>query len=190
MKKDRVREGLLFMPPENQSVVWSQMDSPVGLLTLAATQTGLCHLLFSKSNAPTLGLKVWLSKTFRNFKLEKNDQELCPYMVQLEEYFSQQRTAFDLPLDIYGTPFQTLVWNELRKIPYGEVRSYKQIAQEIGIPKAVRAVGGANNRNPISIIIPCHRVIGSNGSLVGYGGGLYIKEYLLTLEGYLPSKLL
>jgi len=101
---------------------------------------------------------------------------------QLEEYFSGSRKTFDLPLSYQGTPFQMADWNALLTIPYGETRSYKQIAQQIGRPGAYRAVGMANNRNPISIIIPCHRVIGHDGSMVGYGGGLAYKEYLLQLE--------
>ncbi|SFI84377.1 methylated-DNA--[protein]-cysteine S-methyltransferase [Thermoflavimicrobium dichotomicum] len=175
------------MPPSIQKVVWSQIDSPIGLLTLAATQKGLCHILFDKPGESLIGLKVWLSKTFRAFQLEKHDEALLPYVEQLEEYFNQTRKNFDLPVDLYGTSFQKRVWKQLQAIPYGEVRSYKEVAQAIGIPKAVRAVGGANNKNPVPIIIPCHRVIGSNGSLVGYGGGLYIKEYLLTLEGWLEQ---
>lgn len=101
---------------------------------------------------------------------------------QLREYFEGERKVFDLPLKISGTPFQEMVWGELLKIPYGETRSYKDIATSIGNPKASRAVGMANNRNKIAIIIPCHRVIGANGSLTGYAGGLDIKEKLLLLE--------
>ena len=101
---------------------------------------------------------------------------------QLMEYFNGHRKSFDLPLAPKGTPFQLKVWKALLDIPYGETRSYKDIAIAAGNPKASRAVGMANNRNPISIIIPCHRVIGSNGKLVGYGGGLSVKEYLLESE--------
>lgn len=101
---------------------------------------------------------------------------------QLEAYFEGERKAFDLPLDPQGTEFQKNVWQILERIPYGQTWSYKQVAQKVGSPKAYRAVGLANNRNPISIIIPCHRVIGADGKLVGYGGGLEIKEYLLKLE--------
>ncbi|AUS07996.1 [Fe-S]-binding protein [Laceyella sacchari] len=173
------------MTPGSQSIVWSQIDSPIGPLTLVASHHGLCHIMFSRKNSPTRGLQMWLNNWFPNPRLERNDHELQPYIIQLEEYFRRERREFDLPIDLYGTPFQKLVWRYLRTIPYGEVRSYKEVAQGIGAPKAVRAVGGANNKNPVSIVIPCHRVIGSNGSLVGYGGGLHIKEYLLTLEGWL-----
>lgn len=101
---------------------------------------------------------------------------------QLSEYFSGKRRAFDLPLCFEGTEFQKKVWSALCEIPYGETRSYKQVAEAAGSPKACRAVGMANNRNKISIIAPCHRVIGADGSMVGYGGGLHIKEKLLQLE--------
>ncbi|MCK9257654.1 MAG: methylated-DNA--[protein]-cysteine S-methyltransferase [Sulfurospirillaceae bacterium] len=103
---------------------------------------------------------------------------------QLDEYFQKKRKEFDLPLKPQGTKFQTDVWNTLCSIPYGECVSYKDVATMINNPKAVRAVGGANNKNPIAIIIPCHRVIGSDGKLVGYGGGIDIKINLLELEGY------
>lgn len=102
---------------------------------------------------------------------------------QLQEYFAGTRRSFDLPLAPAGTPFQRAVWDALRAIPYGETRTYAQIAEAIGNPNACRAVGMANNRNPIAILIPCHRVIGANGSLTGYAGGLDVKERLLALEG-------
>jgi len=102
---------------------------------------------------------------------------------QLDEYFAGTRRNFDLPLAPQGTDFQVKVWNALCTIPYGETNNYGQIAVQVGNPKAARAVGGANNRNPIAIIIPCHRVIGANGAMVGYRGGLDIKEHLLQLEG-------
>jgi len=101
---------------------------------------------------------------------------------QIKEYLEGKRKQFKLPLVLHGTEFQMAVWQALQKIPYGETRSYKEIAASIGRPKAVRAVGMANNRNPISIIIPCHRVIGHDGKLVGYGGGLPLKQFLLELE--------
>ena len=124
-------------------------------------------------------------------KIEKNNfnnnttgksELISKTIIQLEEYFAGKRKIFDLPIKLIGTEFQIKVWNELKKIPYGETRSYKQIAESIGNPKAVRAVGLANNKNPITIIIPCHRVIGSNGKLVGYAGGINMKKQLLDLE--------
>ena len=106
--------------------------------------------------------------------------------VQLRDYFNGKRKVFDIPLLLRGTGFQAAVWNVLRTIPYGETRTYKNIAALAGNPKACRAAGMANNRNPVVIIIPCHRVIGGDGSLTGYGGGLEVKQYLLELEGSLP----
>lgn len=102
--------------------------------------------------------------------------------IQLDEYFQGKRTTFSLPFKLTGTPFQLAVWKELQNIPYGQTTSYKEIAQKINKPKACRAVGMANNKNPLPIIIPCHRVIGSNGKLIGYAGGLKLKNYLLELE--------
>ena len=104
-------------------------------------------------------------------------------ITQLNEYFSGVRVEFNLPLDPEGTEFQNKVWNELSKIPYGETRGYKEIAEKIGNPKAARAVGMANNKNPIPIVVPCHRVIGKHNKLVGYAGGLEMKEKLLKIEG-------
>ena len=104
---------------------------------------------------------------------------------QLKEYFDGKRTAFDLKMKLHGTEFQKKVWTYLSEIPYGETRTYKDVAEAIGSPKGFRAVGMANNKNPIAIIYPCHRVIGASGKLVGYGGGLDIKERLLRLEGIL-----
>jgi methylated-DNA-[protein]-cysteine S-methyltransferase len=101
---------------------------------------------------------------------------------QLQEYFSGARTRFTVPLDIAGTPFQRQVWEALRSIPYGETRSYAEIADQIGSPRAVRAVGAANGRNPVSIVAPCHRVIGSGGQLTGFAGGLEVKARLLAFE--------
>ncbi len=114
--------------------------------------------------------------------IEEETELIKKAATQLNEYFQGKRTVFDLPLDYEGTPFQIKVWQELQKIPYGQTRSYKEIAKAINNPKAYRAVGNANNHNRIMIIIPCHRVIGSNNKLVGYAGGLKMKEMLLSLE--------
>jgi len=116
-------------------------------------------------------------------RLRSNDPYLFQTFNQLQEYFSRTRKVFDLPIDLEGTDFQTKVWNEVKKIPYGKTRSYKYIAEKLGNVKSIRAVGRANAQNPIPIIIPCHRVIGSNGTLTGYAGGLDVKEKLLEIEG-------
>lgn len=165
-------------------VYYSEMDSPIGPLTIAATEKGVCWLGFGKLDDNLFILKRWVKRWINSDQLHEAENELDDVKQQLSEYFSKKRTEFDLQVDLYGTPFQKLVWNSLMDIPYGETRSYKEIAIKINAPKAVRAIGGANNSNPVSIIVPCHRVIGSNGNLVGYGGGLNIKQFLLQLEGY------
>ena len=150
------------------------MPSPVGQLMLVANPQALIAVLWDND----LPERVKLGEMKQNKKhpvLQKTKQ-------QLEEYFKGQRTDFDIPIEFYGTSFQKQVWQALLTIPYGETRSYKQIAQQIGNEKAVRAVGAANGKNPISIIAPCHRVIGTNGKLVGFAGGLERKEILLSIE--------
>lgn len=143
------------------------MDSLIGKLTLVADDKGLHEIRFGADDCATI------PRT--NPVLEKTRQ-------QLQEYFSGQRQDFDLPLKPQGTEFQQQVWKALQKVGYGVIASYQEIASRIGKPKAVRAVGAANGRNPIPIVIPCHRIIGSNGKLTGYAGGLDIKEKLLRLE--------
>jgi len=168
---------------QSTCLFYTEMESPIGLLGLAATKNALCWITFDSGELAKEELLHWGKKWLHTEQLqfERNDV-LQKAIEQLQEYFFGRRTDFELPLAIYGTPFQKSVWNQLQKIPYGQVRSYKDIAVAISANKAVRAVGGANNKNPLSIVIPCHRVIGSNGSLTGYGGGLPIKEFLLELE--------
>lgn len=122
-------------------------------------------------------------------KLRSDDPYLFGTFNQLKEYFAGTRKKFDVPLNIEGTEFQKKVWNELIKIPYGNTISYKTLSEKLGDVKAIRAVGKANGKNPIAIIIPCHRVIGANGKLTGYASGLHIKEKLLLLEGALNPEL-
>jgi methylated-DNA-[protein]-cysteine S-methyltransferase len=157
--------------------------SPLGDLLLAATDRGLCGLEFGAGEDRIAQLFAWAERHIGASELRFGHPILEDAERQLQQYFGGERRAFELPLDLHGTPFQLRVWQELTRIPYGETRSYKDIAYGIGSPQAVRAVGGANNRNPMSIIVPCHRVIGSNGALVGYGGGLPMKTHLLQLEG-------
>ncbi|TWI56137.1 methylated-DNA--[protein]-cysteine S-methyltransferase [Halalkalibacter nanhaiisediminis] len=164
-----------------------EMDSPLGRLTIVATDHGVCHIHFGELKTSIATLNAWLKKHGRKGELTHCMETIRPIREQLEDYFSGKRATFDLPLDLCGTIFQKKVWNALKNIGYGKTKSYKEIAQEIGAPKAVRAVGGANNKNPIPIIIPCHRVIGSNGNMVGYGGGLDKKEILLSLEGVIQK---
>lgn len=121
-------------------------------------------------------------KTAKDDEIIEETAVLKEAATQLQEYFTRKRTEFNLPLAPEGTPFQQKVWNALREIPFGETRSYGEIAKRIGNSKASRAVGMANNKNPLAILIPCHRVIGANGSLVGYAGGIEIKKFLLHLE--------
>ncbi len=118
-----------------------------------------------------------------SLKIVRDESAAAPFLKQVNDYFGGELKTFDLPLDIEGTGFQMRVWTFLQSIPYGQVASYQQAAAAAGNVKAVRAAGMANHRNPVSVIIPCHRVVGKNGALVGYGGGLDLKEALLTLEG-------
>ncbi len=123
------------------------------------------------------------SKLVNTNHLQPEDPDMFNVYPQLKEYFTGERKQFDLPLEIEGTEFQKRVWNELSKIPYGRTISYKDLAVRLGDEKVIRAAASANGSNPLPVVIPCHRVIGSDGSLIGYGGGLEIKEKLLILEG-------
>ncbi|PWA11047.1 [Fe-S]-binding protein [Pueribacillus theae] len=163
-------------------IFYGGMESPIGRLTIFASAKGICALQFGDQDQALMNVKTKLAKFSSKLDFVCDERKVEEAMIQLKEYFSGIRKTFDLPLDLHGTPFQLKVWEELSGIAYGKTVSYKDVAAAIGMPKAVRAVGGANNRNPVPIIIPCHRVIGTNGSLVGYGGGLQKKEYLLHLE--------
>lgn len=151
---------------------YTQIDSPVGPLLLAADEAGLRQIHFVNGRHPARPEPEW----------KENRGPLKETVRQLHDYFAGKLEEFDLPLSPEGTPFQLQVWKRLCGIPYGETISYGELARRIGNPNASRAVGLANGSNPIPIIIPCHRVIGSNGKLTGYGGGLPIKEKLLALE--------
>lgn len=147
------------------------------------------NIYFYETEIGTIGIRennkyitdIYFSKIDTNDNIEETEL-IKECFLQLKEYFEGNRKSFDLPIDAKGTEFQKKVWNELLKIPYGETKSYKDIALAIGNEKACRAIGMANNKNPIPIIIPCHRVIGSNGKLVGYSGGINVKEKLLNIE--------
>jgi methylated-DNA-[protein]-cysteine S-methyltransferase len=150
------------------------IESPVGALTLVASDTGLVAILWEKDDPDRVRLGAVVE--------DPDNALLVEAERQLSAYFAGTLTAFTVPLDFRGTEFQRSVWAALLTIPFGETRSYAEIARQIGRPTAFRAVGAANGRNPISIIAPCHRVVGSNGALTGFAGGLAAKEYLLGLE--------
>ena len=161
------------------AIAWRHVDSPVGPLLLAASDDALVAIEFHRNRHPV--------KRHTNWR-EGDNAVLRRTQRQLEEYFAATRRSFDLPLAPQGTPFQRDVWKTLARIPYGETWSYRDVALSIGKPDAVRAVGAANGRNPIPIVLPCHRVIGSDGALTGFGGGLPTKAFLLRLEGALPRE--
>lgn len=158
------------------SYVYKMMNSPVGTLTLVANGSKLAAILW-EDDQPT---RVRLG----SMSADEDNAILLETERQLKEYFAGKRTIFGIPLEFQGTDFQKQVWAALLTIPFGETRSYRDIAEQIGNVKAVRAVGAANGRNPISIIAPCHRVIGASGDLTGFAGGLKAKEMLLLLEGH------
>ena len=151
------------------------VESPIGRLLLTSNGHALTGLFMEPSREATQPAEGWVE--------DPSIAPLASTVLQLREYFAGGRREFDLPLQFEGTTFQRRVWQELREIPYGETWSYGQLARRIGNPNASRAVGLANGRNPISILVPCHRVIGADGSLTGYGGGLERKRWLLAHEG-------
>ncbi len=160
----------------------SSTSSPCGTCTVMATEDGVCWA--GTPGTPEDEGLSWVQQRISALRIVRAE-DIAPLqqaMQQLRQYFAGERVQFSCPLDLHGTPFQISVWQELYRIPYGETRSYTQIATAIGRPRAVRAVGAANGANPVAIIVPCHRVIGSNGSLTGYGGGLPTKRWLLSLE--------
>jgi O-6-methylguanine DNA methyltransferase len=171
------------------SIIGSAM---VGALFLAASSHGLVALEFDARLPGQQSIRPNprdLRQEKRGFRFEECSRALRPYVAELEEYFAGERREFTFPLDLRGTDFQLACWQALLAIPYGETRSYADIARAIGKPNAFRAVGMANNRNPIAIVVPCHRVIASDGTLCGYGGGLDVKRKLLELEGALSGTL-
>jgi methylated-DNA-[protein]-cysteine S-methyltransferase len=155
--------------------VYKRVHFPVGRLTLVATDEGLAAIIWENDRPDRVRLNM-TAEEVRHPVLVETER-------QLEEYFAGHRKQFALVLDVSGTAFQRKVWNALLTIPFGETRSYAQIAQQIGNPAAVRAVGAANGRNPVSIVAPCHRVVGSSGALTGFAGGLDVKARLLAFEG-------
>jgi methylated-DNA-[protein]-cysteine S-methyltransferase len=157
-------------------IAWTHMNSPVGRLLIAANADGLWLIEFEQPRHPEP----------RNADWEQGDSSLLrEARRQLDAYFGGRLRDFDVPLATRGTAFQRRVWHALRELPYGVTRSYADIARQLGTPNATRAVGAANGRNPVPIVVPCHRVLGADGSLTGFGGGLDTKRFLLQLEGAL-----
>ncbi|HEX4011582.1 MAG TPA: methylated-DNA--[protein]-cysteine S-methyltransferase [Solirubrobacteraceae bacterium] len=153
---------------------WTIYESPLGPLTLVAGEAGLRRLLFPHDHAP-------------HDVANRDPEALAAIAAQLEQYFAGERRTFDIELDISGTPFQRAVWDQLLTIPYGSTRSYGELARTIGRPDRARAVGAAVGATPVPIIVPCHRMIGADGSLTGYGGGLPRKRALLDLEASMAT---
>ena len=154
-----------------EAVYTAYYESPIGLIEITSAAGAVIALNFVAERRLRPAVNALLEEALR----------------QVDQYFHKQRCRFELPLSLAGTPFQMAVWQQLIAIPYGATASYKEIARAVGRPAAVRAVGAANNRNPIGRIVPCHRVIGADGSLIGYGGGLWRKEWLLKHEGAMRS---
>lgn len=162
------------------TVYWSRLTLADWSLYLAATDQGLCYV--GSQNKDLEELIDWVSRHYKEYQLEQNDQLLLPYATELTEYLLGKRQTFTLPTALEGTAFQKNVWNALTAIPYGRTCSYSDIASELNKPAAVRAVGTAIGANPLLITVPCHRVVGKNGALTGYRGGLDMKAQLLQLE--------
>jgi AraC family transcriptional regulator of adaptative response/methylated-DNA-[protein]-cysteine methyltransferase len=168
---------------QRDTIVYRELDSPVGGLVAGATAEGCCLLEFTdRGGIENIGTRIQ-----KRYKLDIIGGT-SPFLDQLESeldaYFRRSLTAFTVPLDLRGTPFQLSVWRQLLHIPYGETKTYGEIAESVGRPLAVRAVGRANGENYIAIVVPCHRVIQHDGKLRGYGGGLWRKRYLLDLEDF------
>jgi len=190
------------VPPRcNMLIHYTNFDSPVGPMLVAASDKGLVLLEFSghrrrRPGMPEIPLQLRMSaqsnpdsaglRTSPPSNAVESTDKLEPYLDQLRQYFAGERREFTLPLDLRGTEFQLRCWHALLEIGYGEIRTYAQLARAVGSPNGFRAVGAANGANPVSIIVPCHRVIASDGTLGGYGGGLEVKEKLLRLEGGWP----
>ncbi|HST10307.1 MAG TPA: methylated-DNA--[protein]-cysteine S-methyltransferase [Terriglobales bacterium] len=162
-----------------ETLYYAQIPSPIGPLNLAVSEIGLVALEFDRGHFPPTKDK--------NVSWEHSPAKIKPYARELNEYFAGKRRDFTFALDLRGTPFQRDCWRALLAIPYGETRTYADIARAVKKPQAFRAVGMANNRNPIAVVVPCHRVIASDGTLCGYGGGLDVKRKLLELEGALTG---
>ncbi len=167
-----------------QTIVIGTIKTPLGTFGASLSANGLGRLTFPSE--PSAQCEAWAQRWIPDAHVVDHSAELIRVAEQVNAYLDGSLREFTIPVDLRGTPFQVQVWRALLDIEYGTVRSYADIAKMIGKPNAVRAVGAANGANPVPVIVPCHRVIGSDGTLTGYGGGLELKEWLLRLEGYTP----
>lgn len=178
---------ILFIPRNCRTTMnqayYSEYDSPIGLTIVVSCKTGICKI--SLPNTASKTVFTWINQYYDSYE-KKRTKIIDDAIKELNQYFRRKRKKFSTPIQLHGTPFQKKVWKALQKISYGETTTYGEIAQQIKKPNAARAVGRAIGRNPIPIIVPCHRVIGAQGDLVGYGGGLPLKQKLLRLEKTLP----
>jgi len=160
----------------------AEVELPLGSVRLAATAQGMCRLAFP--GEPDSAFDAWLKRWCVGGVVRENAEPFAALREQLYAYCAGELRAFDAPLDLRATPFQRRVLERVGQIPYGQTTTYGQIAAELGEPNLARAVGAANGANPLPLLIPCHRVVGSDGSLVGFGGGMALKRWLLQLEGH------
>lgn len=163
----------------SETIWWSEVESDFGTFGVASSEMGLLTMLLPRE---AMDHEAAIRKLAGGCEIVPDNGHNAEAIQQLREYLASERREWDLPLDMRGTPFQVAVWNAVYEVPYGETVSYGEIARRIGNPAAVRAVGAANGANPLPPVVPCHRIIGSNGKLTGYGGGLPLKQRLLDLE--------
>jgi O-6-methylguanine DNA methyltransferase len=166
--------------PAMETIHIAQLDAPIGRMRIASSEAGLAYVELPK--AAGCGLRGWMHHNVPDARCVESRAPNAAAIEQILEYLDGERTEFDLPLDLRGTDFQRAVWTVLRGIPFGERRSYRDVAEAVGRPRAMRAVGTANGSNPLSLVVPCHRVINADGKLGGYGGGLTLKAKLLDME--------
>jgi O-6-methylguanine DNA methyltransferase len=164
----------------------AEFDSPIGALRVASTRLGLAYVELPHASGG--GLEGWLCRRLPGARRKAAFAPNRLAVTQILEYLEGKRTAFELPLDLRGTDFQRAVWNALLAIPYGETRTYRELARTLGRPRAYRPVGSANGANPVALVVPCHRVVASGGRLGGYGGGLELKARLLAMERQRPAQ--
>lgn len=168
-----------------ETIYWTEFDTAVGTMRIASSARGVVYLELPLENGR--GFLGWMKRHAPDAELVEAFKPNRAYIEQVTQYLAGKLREFDIPLDVRGTEFQCEVYAELGRIGYGELRSYADVARAVGRPTALRAVGAANGDNPIAIIVPCHRVIASNGHLHGYGGGLKLKAHLLAMEQSLPA---